>query len=57
MNHQVILQRRFKDCLGNQDRMNNLKRDLKMIKKNETGSTKFHDCLLEAIEKEMNHRG
>lgn len=57
MNYQVILQRRFKDCLGNQDRMNNLKRDLKMIKRNETGSTKFHDRLLEAIEKEMNHCG
>ena len=54
MNYQVILQRRFKDCLGNQDRMNNLKRDLKMIKRNETGSTKFHDSLLKAIEKEMN---
>jgi len=51
MNYQVILQRRFKDSMGHQGRLNNLKRDVKELKKD--NPTKFHDYLLEAIEKEM----
>ena len=51
MNDQVILQRRFTDCKGNQERMKNFKRDLNMMKENETGSTKFHDVLLKELDK------